>query len=158
MNSSWFYLAGGGVDSVRTRNHWKSDILKLSWRAAALFTLFYPIVIDVEKSATNDRNFPQFSTNWLWEIAAHNSQNGCQPLSGSSGFSNSLGWVVSKRFRRRQNESELSTRSCFHVQVNTCLRNMCIGHFTQLNMQIVITMVRIVSCEQNVWSWLWSRL
>ena len=65
VNSSCFNLGWGRVDSVRTRKNWKSDILKLSWRAAALFTLFYPIIINVEKSATNERNFPQFSTNWF---------------------------------------------------------------------------------------------
>ena len=39
MNSSCFYLSWGGSDSVHTRNNWKSDILKSSYKAAALFTL-----------------------------------------------------------------------------------------------------------------------
>ena len=91
-----------------------------------MFTLFYPIIIDVEKSATNDRNFPQFSTNWFQETAAQNFQNGCTPLLGASGFSNSLACTVPtvtcrlhRQWHCHQDQGRGATRSSGDIKILT---------------------------------------
>ena len=44
-------------DDLCTAFNWKSAILNWIWRAAALFRLLQPIIIDVEKSEANDSIF-----------------------------------------------------------------------------------------------------
>ena len=44
-------------DDLCSKFNWKLDILNWNGRAAALFRLLQPIIIDVEKSEANDRIF-----------------------------------------------------------------------------------------------------